>query len=458
MIDNTSLIFDSFGSSEEMLGAYLEGNLSIEEELQVEQILANNSDLAALADEVNTTPDYSSETIEDLLANDLSESEIEEIETFKQIFNMEDLLNNGNDGVSHSNLGASAAHKIFGDRGNGSETTFDPLIFQGNEGTCAIRSQQIILRDYGIDVSQDELKHFATEQGWYDPSDGGGTPMQYIGCLLEACGIGVRQDIDCTVYDLVNELAQGHRIIVGVDANELWADREGSIFKQTKEFFRDIFEGDTPNHALVVAGVDVNPNDPEDVTIILTDPGAGDLRIEYSLNEFMDAWEDSNCFMVTTTTPAPLQYDEINGRMIPSNFAFEQYVDANSLPLQPDEIYPMPMAAAAHYSEGHLNSIGHDDNGNEISYEAYSAKYKQVLGNTQTLGQDHFDRESFVSAMKSLFGFGSHHDPEPDPNILHDPDGPDSPLNDPTGDIYGQDEEPDDPDEDEEEDDDNLSL
>ena len=83
MIDNTSLIFDSFGSSEEMLGAYLEGNLSIEEELQVEQILANNSDLAALADEVNTTPDYSSETIEDLLANDLSESEIEEIETFK---------------------------------------------------------------------------------------------------------------------------------------------------------------------------------------------------------------------------------------------------------------------------------------------------------------------------------------------------------------------------------------
>ena len=165
MIDNTSLIFDSFGSSEEMLGAYLEGNLSIEEELQVEQILANNSDLAALADEVNTTPDYSSETIEDLLANDLSESEIEEIETFKQIFNMEDLLNNGNDGVSHNNLGASAAHKIFGDRGNGSETTFDPLIFQGNEGTCAIRSQQIILRDYGIDVSQDELKHFATEQG-----------------------------------------------------------------------------------------------------------------------------------------------------------------------------------------------------------------------------------------------------------------------------------------------------
>ena len=87
--------------------------------------------------------------------------------------------------------------------------------------------------------------------------------------------------------------------------------------------------------------------------------------------------------------------------MIPSNFAFEQYVDANSLPLQPDEIYPMPMAAAAHYSKGHLNSIGHDDNGNEISYEAYSAKYKQVLGNTQTLGQDHFDRESFVSAMDS---------------------------------------------------------
>ena len=348
MIDNKLLIFDSFGSSEEILGAYLEGNLSTEEEWQVKQILTSNPDLAALVDEVNIESSDSSETIEDLFSNDLSESEIEEIKTFEQIFNMEDLLNNGNDDFGHNYAGASAAHKIFGDKGNGSDSTFDPLIFQGGEGTCAIRSQQIILRDYGIDVSQEELRLFAIEREWYDPSNGGGTPMQHIGSLLEVCGVGVRQDINCTVYDLVNELAQGHRIIVGVDANELWADREGNIFKQTKEFFKDIFEGDTPNHALVVAGVDVNPNDPQDVKVILTDPGAGDLRIEYSLDEFMDAWEDSDCFMVTTTTPAPLQYDEVNGRMIPSNFAFEQYVDVNSLPLQPDAIYPMPQVAAAY--------------------------------------------------------------------------------------------------------------
>lgn len=458
MIDNKLLIFDSFGSSEEILGAYLEGNLSTEEEWQVKQILTSNPDLAALVDEVNIESSDSSETIEDLFSNDLSESEIEEIKTFEQIFNMEDLLNNGNDDFGHNYAGASAAHKIFGDKGNGSDSTFDPLIFQGGEGTCAIRSQQIILRDYGIDVSQEELRLFAIEREWYDPSNGGGTPMQHIGSLLEVCGVGVRQDINCTVYDLVNELAQGHRIIVGVDANELWADREGNIFKQTKEFFKDIFEGDTPNHALVVAGVDVNPNDPQDVKVILTDPGAGDLRIEYSLDEFMDAWEDSDCFMVTTTTPAPLQYDEVNGRMIPSNFAFEQYVDVNSLPLQPDAIYPMPQVAAAYYSEGHLNSIGHDDNGNEISYEVYNAKYKQALGNTQTLGQDHFDKESFVSAMKSLFGFGNHDDhhnaPDTGPNISNAPDDPNDDPNEPHDGSYNDD----DPDDDDDDDDDNHSL
>ena len=48
-----------------------------------------------------------------------------------------------------------AAHKIFGEDGFGPNGGLDPVIYQGNEGVCAIRSQQIILRDYGIDISLD---------------------------------------------------------------------------------------------------------------------------------------------------------------------------------------------------------------------------------------------------------------------------------------------------------------
>ncbi len=324
---------------------------------------------------------------------------------------------------TNNSLGSesSAFGRNFGEEGNG---VFDPTIYQGPEGVCAIRSQQIILRDYGIDISLDNLKEFATENGWYTPE--GGTPIGYVGCLLEACGVEVRQETNCSVYDLVNELAQGHRVIVGVDANELWAERDNDTIGKITEFFKD-FVDEEANHALVVAGVEVNPNDPEDVKVILTDPGTGDLRIEYDLDKFMDAWEDSECFMVTTTTPAPYQYDEVNGRMVPSNFAVEQFIDENSLPLdlQADVIIPdTEQNAAAHYSEGHLDNISLGD-GKEISYDDYSEnleKCKQQLHVPGIAGlptSQTFDVKEFASAFKDMLGIESHDIdivPEPDPD------------------------------------------
>ena len=324
-------------------------------------------------------------------------------------------MGNSNNTANEDQYGAKVAQTLFGEQGNGSQVQLDPMIFQGNEGICAIRSQQIILRDYGIDVSIDELKQFATQNGWYDPK--GGTPMGYIGNILESCNVHCRQDAGCTVYDLVNELSQGHRVIVAVDANELWADRENDTIKQTKEWFNDVFKGNTPNHALVVAGVEVNPQDPDDVKVVLTDPGTGDLRIEYDLDDFMDAWEDSDCFMTTTTEPAPLQYDPERGCEVPSNFAMEQFIDTNSLPLNANNvILPEEMAAktvGAYYSEGHIDKIPVDDK--EIDFDDYTnavgqaqQKYKSAIGgNSLSLGQDHFDKNSFVTSIKSMLGFGT---------------------------------------------------
>lgn len=332
-----------------------------------------------------------------------------------------------------------AAKKLFGEEGSGSERIFDPIVYQGNEGVCAIRSQQIILRDYGIDVSLEELKQFAIDNGWYD---GNGTPMGAIGFLLQSCNVPCEQSVNNTVYDIVNELAQGHRVIVGVDANELWADRNGDIVGGAKEWFRDFFQGDTPNHALVVAGVEVNPNNPEDVKVILTDPGTGDLRIEYELSDFMDAWEDSQCFMVSTNTPAPLQYDPETGCEVPSNFAVTEYINTNSIPLNPHNvILPGEMAAkcaSAYYSEGHLNQINVD--GKDIDFEDYAKsvetaqKYKSYAGGGQFFGQDHFDAKAFSSALKGLLGLNS--DKE-DKTIIQDAieesevdDTPDNPISD----------------------------
>lgn len=415
--------------SEEMLGAYLEDELLEEEKLQIENAIDFNDDLSDLFDMISQSEDVQSINISEF---DFSEDRVIDIDDMPLIDNINldqtmesQMTTNTNDNIQAS-VGASAASRIFGEQGNGSTPYSDPLIYQGNEGVCAIRSQQIILRDYGIDIPLEDLKQFAIQNGWYDPSGEGGTPMGYVGAILDSCGVEVKQDINCTVYDLINELAQGHRVIVGVDADELWADRNGSIIDKTTTWLNDVFGEEQANHALIVAGVEVNPNDPSDVKVILTDPGTGDLRIEYSFEEFMDAWEDSECFMVATTTPAPYQYDSIHGCEVPSNFAVEQYIAYNTLPLNADvRGVEMSEGYSAYYADGHVDVLGTDAEGNDVTYEKFHNEYtqlKQALGNMPgTLGQDHFDKAEFMTSLKKLFGF---HNEQPD--IPHPPVVPDS--------------------------------
>ena len=47
--------------------------------------------------------------------------------------------------------------------------------------------------------------------------------------------------------------------------------------------------------------------------VIITDPGTGDVAKEYPLEQFMDAWHDSNCFYVATNEPAPAGTPEMSG-------------------------------------------------------------------------------------------------------------------------------------------------
>lgn len=159
--------------------------------------------------------------------------------------------------------------------------------------TCAIKSQQLILNEFGIQVSEDQLVQYSINNGWYD---GNGTAMEDVGKILADAGIPCTQSIDANVYDLANELAQGHKVIVAVDSGELW---NNSIL----DWLKDIFFGETPDHALIVAGIDMS--DPNNPMVILTDPGTGQAAQPYPLDQFMDAWGDSHNFMVSTDLPSP---------------------------------------------------------------------------------------------------------------------------------------------------------
>lgn len=162
--------------------------------------------------------------------------------------------------------------------------------------TCAIKSQQLILEDFGIHFTEEQLRNEAMMYGWYN----GGTSPEDVGKLLELHGIPVSQYENANIFNLVNELAQGHKVIVGVDSGDLWGDN----------IFDKIFEDNAADHALIVSGVDTS--DPNNVKVIVTDPGTGNLLKEYSMEEFVDAWEDSNCFMMATNDPIPEIFNPFN--------------------------------------------------------------------------------------------------------------------------------------------------
>ena len=188
--------------------------------------------------------------------------------------------------------------------------------------TCAIRSQEIILHDFGIDVSEDQLRQEAMTQGWYTP--GGGTPEDDVGKLLELHGVGVTRYDHANIYNLVSDLSAGKRIIVGVDSGELW-------HPGTMEHLEDSVLGDRPDHALIVAGVDTT--NPDDVKVILTDPGTGHVAKEYPLAQFMDAWKDSGCEMVCTNAPAPatapgmVNFDYHTGHLPIGDVPYSEWAD-----------------------------------------------------------------------------------------------------------------------------------
>lgn len=177
------------------------------------------------------------------------------------------------------------------------ENYYNPDVQQVYPDTCAIKSQQLIMQDFGIEVSEMDLARVAAENGWYN----GGTAPADVGKLLELADIPVTRQEGANVFNLVSELAQGHKVIVGLDANEIWHNE--TISDKFLNWFQDFFGVQGGNHALIVAGIDTS--DPKNIQVIVQDPGSGEDGKPYPLNQFMDAWSDANCYMVSTDISAP---------------------------------------------------------------------------------------------------------------------------------------------------------
>lgn len=194
---------------------------------------------------------------------------------------------------------ADAFDKVYG------TPEADAMFFPGQQSyddTCAIRCQEFIIELYtGQDLPEDLLIQQAAENGWYAP--GNGTYPEHTGNLLDLYGIETTRYPQATIYELADELAQGHKVIIGVDSGELWNGMTGG------EWLNDLLGLDGADHAVVVSGIDTS--DPNNVQVIISDPGTGEAVAYYPMDQFLDAWADSNFFMVATNEPAPVHLPEM---------------------------------------------------------------------------------------------------------------------------------------------------
>lgn len=168
----------------------------------------------------------------------------------------------------------------------------DKNILQSYHASCAIKCQQIILRDYGIEVSEEDLCRIAKENGWYDENVG--VYMHDNGKLLGCFGVGFNHSQNNTLQTMQMELTLEHRVMVNVNHAKL----AGKL---------DI--NNQASHSVVVNSVD-------DTCVYVSNPGSGNPNESYPIDMFCMAWKDSCFYLLSTMEKAIYKYEPIRKIMV----------------------------------------------------------------------------------------------------------------------------------------------
>lgn len=169
---------------------------------------------------------------------------------------------------------------------------FDENIVQKYDASCAIKCQQLILLDYGINVSESDLYRISIENDWCDIS--GGVFMRNNGKLLRGFDVTFHHSQGNCLENIHNELALGHQVMVNVNHAKL-------------NGFEDI--NNQAGHAIIV-------NKITDDYIIVTDTGKGVYCRKIPKDVFLIAWKDSQNYMLSTDIKALYKYDPQTRSMI----------------------------------------------------------------------------------------------------------------------------------------------
>ena len=146
------------GISDELLAAYIDGNTTESENQLIESSLNGNSILAEAYEIANDSVSFGSNFDWELHKGDFGFWELglpplvteEEVLAWEEESDYDDEIIN-NDMEEQLN----ASYQVVGEPG---ENASDPIfIQQPDDHSCALRSQQIVLRDFGIDIPFNDL-------------------------------------------------------------------------------------------------------------------------------------------------------------------------------------------------------------------------------------------------------------------------------------------------------------
>ena len=158
--------------------------------------------------------------------------------------------------------------------------------YQGDSNRCALYSEKFVIEELtGTDIDIEEFTNIAKEHGWF--TEDGGTSFLNMNNMLDYYGIDNEMSFNNSIDDIEECLDKGGKVIVSIDADEIWFGKDSDIFSPNS----------CANHAVDVIGI--HRSDPENPMVILNDSGSPYGKGEMiPLEIFEGAWAEGNCQMI----------------------------------------------------------------------------------------------------------------------------------------------------------------
>ena len=161
---------------------------------------------------------------------------------------------------------------------------------------CDIECEEFVLHQFGIEVTHKSLLDTAYKNCWLKDN---GMPLYNIGRLLEKNNLSVSRRYNSTIEEAVRLLSAGNQLIAVVD-DTLLGNAQSSANQH-------------PNHAVAISSITVETDE-----IILFNPNTDEELTKYSISSFMEAWRQSNNYLVVINTtdkfvyePSPIGLDDV---------------------------------------------------------------------------------------------------------------------------------------------------